>query len=341
MITAGSQASGVVSGGQKTSGTDSAIMASAGSYSGSDDLLYTIQIDSTTPGTEVGQATFRWRTSETASGAWEATGVTTTSTFSTLNYGVTIAFTGGTGQDFSVGNTWIFTATAIYSPGKLIDLERNTVFRTGVTFAYVIDLGSPQQVTALAVLDHNLTGSGTLTLQANSSDSWGAPPYSQSVTVQDPAILYLDQTYQYWRVVPVDGSLSYFQAGEMFLGTYTQLNKNNGWWGSTRTNGYVLQENISYTGLQRRKAYAKQRTLNLDFPVIGNTDISTLTTMQDALIDLTTGDVKAVFVHQFYDEADTLFLMDWTNINAVERQFRSYLQNSISLQFVEQVKTRI
>ena len=340
MITSGSQASGVVSGGQKTIGTGSAILASTGVYTGSIDLLYTIQIDSTTPGTEIGQATFRWRTSETVSGSWEASGVTTASTFLTLNYGVQIAFQSGTGQDVSTGDTWIFSASATFGPGKLIDHQRNTLHRTGATFSIVFDLGAPLNVTAFALLGHNLTGVGTLTLQGHASNAWGAPTYSQAVTVQDPAYLYLNETFRYWRIVPVDATLSYFQAGQLFLGTYTQLTRVNASWGSTRGHGYIIQDNTSYTGLTQRKAYAKKQTLDLDFPLISTADMSTLVTMQDSLIDVDTGIVNPLFVHLFYDEADTLWFMDWSNINDFEQQYRSYGINSVKMRLEEQVKTR-
>jgi len=340
MITPGSQATGIVSGGQKTIGTESAILVAVGSYSGAEDLLYTVQIDSTTPGVSVGQATFRWRTSETASG-WEASGVTTSSTLLTLNYGVKIAWQSGDGNDFAVGNTWIFNANAIFGPGRLIDHERNTIFRTGSTYTVVIDLGSAQQITAFALLDHNVTTGGTFTLQANTSDSWGSPAYSQVVTIQDPMYLYLDETYRYWRLVPVDGAISYFEAGELFLGQYTELEKCNADWGAVQTNGYVLYSNNSYTGLQRRKAYAKQRKLNLSFPLTSNTDIDTITTMQDALVDLETGEVNPLLVHLYYDEADKLYYMDWDNINAWGVEFFRVGWNNMTMQFTEQVKSRI
>ncbi len=341
MITAGSQAAGVVSGGQKTVGTDSAILASSGSFSGADDLLYTIQCDSTTPGTEVGQATFRWRTSETASGTWEASGVTSTGSFTTLNYGVQVAFLSGTGQDFSVGDSWIFTATSVFGPGKLIDKKRNTLYRTGATLTSVIDLGSAQTVTALVLLDHNITNGGTITLEGHTSDSWGSPSYSQSITVQDPAYLYLNESYRYWRIVPVDGSVSYFEAGQLFLGTYTELTRLNAEWGAIRNHGYILQDNVSYTGLQRRKAYAKQQKLSLDFPLMSTADMTILTTMQDALIDLSTGTVDPLFVHLFYDEVDTLWLMDWQNIGDFERQYYRPGWHKCKLELSEQVRSRI
>jgi hypothetical protein len=341
MITPASQASGVVSGAKKTIGIASAIMAVTGTYTGLNDLFYTVQIDSTTPGTEIGQATFRWRTTATLSGSWEATGVTTSSSFLNLNYGVQIAWKVGTGQDVNEGDTWTFYATAVFGAAKLLSFDRNAIFRTGATFPFVIDLGSAQRITAFALLDHNLTSGGTLTLQANTSDSWGSPAYSQAVSNNNPAYLYLDQTYRYWRVVPVDVSLSYFQAGQLFLGTYLELSRINAAWGSVRGQNYILQKNISYTGLQRNKAYARQRTLDLDFPLLRKTDFEDLVSMQEALIDLTTGDVSPLFVHLFSDESDTLYWMEWTNIdNLQETLYRSgWMQTR--MQFAEQPKTRI
>lgn len=342
MLTPASQANGVVSGGQKTVGSGSAILVSLGSYTGTSDLLYLINIDSTTAGSEVGQATFRYRTSDTPAGSWEATGITTTSALYTLSNGVKIAFQSGAGTDFTTNDTWVFYASALFGPAKLLDHRRNTLFRSGASFNLVIDLGSAQNVTAFALFDHNLTIGATLTLQGHTADSWGAPSYSQAVTVQDPAHLYLDETYRYWRIVPVDGSLSYFEAGDVFLGAYTALsNTLNGDWGSSWSRRYVIQENNSYTGLLRRKAYAKQQQLDLTFNTIQPADMDALVTMQEALVDLDTGDVNPVIVHLFYDEADTMFLMDWLNLNSFDQQFAGYNRNQLTLTFQEQVKTRI
>ena len=57
---------------------------------------------------------------------------------------------------------------------------RKRVWRTGTSTAaenVVFNLGSAKAVTSVILLDHTLTaGDSAIALEANSADSWGAPP---------------------------------------------------------------------------------------------------------------------------------------------------------------------
>lgn len=110
---------------------------------------------------------------------------------------------------------------------NVINELRKRVWRTGAASAterLVIDLGSAQAVTALILLDHTLTSSDTvLKLEANSSDSWGAPAFTQNLTWADGTILqtFASQTYRYWRLSFTKSSSSESRdIGRIFLGTY-------------------------------------------------------------------------------------------------------------------------
>jgi hypothetical protein len=106
-------------------------MRAAGDFTGDDDLYVTCQIDDVSGGAEVGSATFRWKTSETASG-WEASGVTTATTLTSLGTdGKQVAWEQGTGDDFVEEDSWIFPCYALYGPARLLDLSRNSVWRSG------------------------------------------------------------------------------------------------------------------------------------------------------------------------------------------------------------------
>jgi hypothetical protein len=86
----------------------------------------------------------------------------------------------------------------------------------------VFDLGSAKQVTAIAIANP----SQSITIEANSSDSWGAPPYSYTfVPIVDPYptiavdVQVIDKTYQYWRITSTGAT----SVGHLFIGTYTDL----------------------------------------------------------------------------------------------------------------------
>lgn len=91
----------------------------------------------------------------------------------------------------------------------------------------VIDFGSATQIKSIVLGNINITsGTGSLTIQANAIDSWGAPSYSQTITIQSNTknqVLYLDETYQYFRVVTSDSSLTNLSIGYLFMGDYLQL----------------------------------------------------------------------------------------------------------------------
>jgi hypothetical protein len=341
MITAGSQATGAVSSAEKTRGTGAATMYATGSFSHDADLDYIVQIDSVTPGVSVGQSTYRWKTSETGAG-WEASGVTTSATLTTLNHDVQVAWRAGSGDDFALEDTFQFFAVATYGTQHLLDLNPNTLFRSGATFPIVIDLGSAQNVKAFVLHNHNLVaGQSTLTLEGNTSDSWGSPAYSQALTIADPLIYYLDETYRYWRLVPVDGVLSYMQAGGLYLGDYLQLGS-NAWWGSARNYAYTNRLQRNQPGVARQHAFARQNRLSLRYDKIDNTDLASLVTMQEAVTDVAnTGKVSPVYVHLFNDESDTIFLADWTNMADLSQQFFAPdLNDAVELHFEQSVITR-
>lgn len=126
MITASSQAAGKIGGTLKT-GTGSASMRAAGNYTGDTNILVTIQAETTG---EIGVATYRWKTSDTVSG-WEATGVTTSTTLTALGTdGKQIAWEQGAGNDVVAEDSWVFPCYALYGTGKLIDLDRDTEWRS-------------------------------------------------------------------------------------------------------------------------------------------------------------------------------------------------------------------
>lgn len=126
-ITASSIFSGAL-GTARKEGTGSASMDVGGAFTGSGVLEYLVRIDSVAGGAEVGQATFRWKTSDDST--WVATGVTTSSTFVTLNNGVQVKWTSGTGDDFALNDEWTFKAVRQFGVSKILDPDPDTKWRS-------------------------------------------------------------------------------------------------------------------------------------------------------------------------------------------------------------------
>lgn len=203
-------------------GSGAAAAVTGGQYIGPE-RSYTVEIDSLSGGSEVGQATFRWRTSD-SDGVWEETGRITSDSFMDLSDGVRLRWLSGAGQDFYIGDQWSFWAASPFGPSNLHDLNRDTVWRSaGLDGPCWIgfDLGRTERVTAVCLLDHNLTDSATITLEGSTDGNWGEPAYSAPLTVARPhAGLFPDRTYRYWRLVMGDSGNEdgCVEASQLFLG---------------------------------------------------------------------------------------------------------------------------
>lgn len=87
----------------------------------------------------------------------------------------------------------------------------------------VIDLESALDVDTVCIIGHNFSEDATVTIQANSSDAWGAPPVDEEVDWKEGIIvleLSAAETYRYWRVLIEDPTNEdgYVEFGVLKLG---------------------------------------------------------------------------------------------------------------------------
>jgi len=86
----------------------------------------------------------------------------------------------------------------------------------------VFDFGAATSCTDIIILGHNFTAGATITIQANATNVWTSPSYSQVLTVADD-IAYTfaaAQNYRYWRLTIADASNpdTYIQIAYVFIG---------------------------------------------------------------------------------------------------------------------------
>jgi len=338
-LTPSSQAAGQIAGTLKT-GTGSATMKASGSFTGVNDLITTVQIDDVSAGKEIAQATFRWRTNETASGTWEASGVPTAETFTTIGTdGKKVAWDPGSGDDFELNDSWNFWAYATFSPQNLIDLDRDIYFKSSAAnYNIVADLGSAKNVKACVLLDTTI--GATVTLEGNTSDAWGAPAFSQVLSSpgNNAIVDYIDETYRYWRLVVANG----LEIANWYLGDYLQLAET--WaktpWGSGITTQRNMDDSRSASGIRRQYIYNTQDIFSLTFPFLTRADKDSLRTMWDSVYDVDTGQVLPLFIHYFFDESDTMRLC--RIIADFEASFFRYqIDRLASINFEEVPRTRL
>jgi hypothetical protein len=288
MITVSSEKIGTIGAAVKF-GTGSGTVEPSGSYVGEGDLLYTLEIDSVAMGAEVGQATFRWRDGSTST--WDGSGILTATTPVTLNNGISARFVSGTGADFVRGDQWRFLALKRHGRAKLVDFDRNTEFRTAQIDSpswMKIGLPTPQRVRCLILGDHNLTSGATITLQANSSDEWDTPAYSATITwAEDTLCVFMDQTFQWWRLVAVDAGNpdSYIRASELFFGDYLEFNWLSPVMPAAKISEWFELSSISDVGVERVQALNVRRQWPLRLVFHNSAEVTQLASLFRALRD--------------------------------------------------------
>lgn len=133
-------------------------------------------------------------------------------------------------------STTVTVNTAVTTmPGThILNDNRNKVWRTtGTIGTAVIDLGAAGTVNAIGLISSNMGTAGTITVQAHTSDSWGAPAFTPTVmTPYDNSytgvllFYFTSSTYRYWRVILDNPEQSYVELGGLWLGTYVAFERN-------------------------------------------------------------------------------------------------------------------
>jgi len=117
---------------------------------------------------------------------------------------------------------------------NLLDPRPTRVWRTSGAASenLVLDLLTAESVSLAALLEHNLTSDATLTLQANSSDAWEAPPLEESLAWHGGLIVkfFAAAEYRYWRLLIADAGNpdGFIQLGRIWLGGYFQPSRDFG-----------------------------------------------------------------------------------------------------------------
>lgn len=291
-------------------GQGSASLQASGPYTGARPGQYIVEIDSTAAGAGVGQATFRWRPTSTA--VWSASGVATATTPVALEHGLTVIWTAGGGTDLVVGDYWTITVDKPYGKARLLDLDRDTEWRSADASGWVtldIDFGAAQTVDVVAFCDHNITAGQNIQIAGDSVTPpvYGVAPVSEQVAAQSQNVLrYLTttpRTYRYWRLSLYDGGNpdGYLRIGELYLGTYMVFARNfDRQWGRSQ-----VAATYGPTGALRspRGVWTQAEVLDLAYRVMTAADRTQVRALFDYLYNPAVGTVRPILVNP--DSADS------------------------------------
>jgi len=317
MISVSSLRTGMVTGAIKR-GTGSAVLNPSGNYTETTDKEYIIEIDSIAAGAEVGQATFKW---SAGGGGWNASGVITSATNITLNNGVTINWSSGSGDDFVVGDRWYLKGINLFNAGRMIDLDRDNRYRSAALESpntITIDKLSAQEEKALVIFDHNLTSGATIALKENTANAWSTPAFSEGVTWNLEKMLhYLSaaQTYRYDQIQITDPSNpdGYIEISELFLGSYLELSKNfdNGY---SRQINFLMDKNTTPYGVGKKRFYNQQSVFTFDFNDMPAADVTSMITLINAVSNRDTGLFNPFWFNPDSDVPNEFYLVEITSL---------------------------
>lgn len=175
-------------------------------------------------------------------------------------------------------------------PSNVAHEFRSRKWRTLGTVAaewIVFDLVSAVAATSVIILDHDLTaGDSLIKIEAHTSNSWGSPAFSQTLTYAAGTIsaTFASQSYRWWRVSFTKSASSEIRnIGRIYIGTYYDTTEQPDYDGFTETTEDLTTIQTSRGG----QTYADQRSqfkmLSVDFSRVNNTQAAQLLTIFEAV----------------------------------------------------------
>lgn len=151
---------------------------------------------------------------------------------------------------------------------------------TATSQSVVFSFSAAIDVNTIGILGHNITSACTVTVEANTANSWITPAYSSTLTVYEtgPVLRFLGstQTYRYWRIT-FAGQAS-LEIGRIWLGEYLSISPSS-------LLDYRVTDNRNDTVVigRGRQLYGNEgtawRTVELSFPKSAYTMIDSIREM--------------------------------------------------------------
>lgn len=160
---------------------------------------------------------------------------------------------------------------SIYPKAQLIDDNVASAFRTAdaaAEYHVVADFGAAVDLDTVFLGNVNFRTTATVKIQANSSDSWGAPPIDETITVSGLSnvlrgknlyhkVTTSPHSYRYWRlsISDISNPDGFYQVGEWWLGNDVALAVN-----FTNDDVYTIQRNNVLLTTEWLQKYVYGRT---------------------------------------------------------------------------------
>lgn len=123
----------------------------------------------------------------------------------------------------------VLTAATNYPFINAQDQRLSQQYRTTAVTSQtiILDLGSAISISTAAIISHNFTSSVSVTVDANTTNSWGSPATSKTIIYNAGMMLnfFTPVSYQWWRFTISDptNTNGYLSMGRIWLGNYITI----------------------------------------------------------------------------------------------------------------------
>lgn len=177
---------------------------------------------------------------------------------------------------------------AQFPVSNILDDRRTKVFRSNSNSDnLVIDMGNAEDVDSFAVVDNWQGGFGftTLTLEANGTDDWGSPAFSEVISFDNEFGVgvkeFTEVSYRFWRIV-MTGSLGYCELSNFFIGKASKVDTNGVGYNWSYKNKDLSRVSSNRYGQEFIDDIGTQKELsNLQFQVMNKDEIDVLLSVWD------------------------------------------------------------
>lgn len=180
------------------------------------------------------------------------------------------------------------TENAQYPLTNLQHDFRTKVYRSTTNADTVVfDLGSTEDIDSVALVDNWRNGFGvsTVTIEANATDSWGAPAFSTTLALDTTFGIGIKQftqkSYRYWRL-SLTSTLGYCELAYVFIGKAVAITTNGLDYGFAYKNNDIKKVATTRYGQEYIDAITTQKEINsLSLTVMNTTEIDQIFEVYD------------------------------------------------------------
>ena len=120
--------------------------------------------------------------------------------------------------------------TYLYEASNVVTIDSLETWRSDDVDDYLVfEVDTAGDYDCIGIKNHNFTSGVTITLEANSSDSWGSPAFSETIDYREDTIFQYftapGSDYAFWRIHIEDATNIdlYLEVGTIYLGNYLDL----------------------------------------------------------------------------------------------------------------------